>query len=155
MEECRWIAYHTFFSVFKTSSLTQWTWVWANSGRWRRTWKPSVWVCCGPWGRRVGHYWVAERQQKASQRASLVAQTVKNLPTVQENWAQSLAGEDPLEKEMATHFCILAWRIPWTEEPVRLQSIGLQRVRYNWNNLAHTHMHATMWQTLWEALRIH
>ena len=54
---------------------------------------------------------------------------------------------------MATHFCILVWRIPWTEEPVRLQSIGLQRVRNNWSNLAHTHMHATMWQTLWEALQ--
>ena len=50
-------------------------------------------------------------------RASLVAQTVKNLPAVQETRVQSLGGEDPLEKEMATHFSILAWEIPWTEEP--------------------------------------
>ena len=56
-------------------------------------------------------------QQKASQRASLVAQTVKNLPTMQENWVQSPGGEDPLEKGMATHSYILAWRILSSEEP--------------------------------------
>ena len=55
---------------------------------------------------------------------SLVAQMVKSLPAVQETWVQSLGREDPLEKEMATHSRILAWRIPWTEEPGRLQSIG-------------------------------
>ena len=49
--------------------------------------------------------------------ASLVAQMVKNLPTLQETWVQSLGWEDPLEKEMATHSSILAWRIPWTEGP--------------------------------------
>ena len=48
---------------------------------------------------------------------------VKNLPAVQENWVQSLGQEDPLEKGMATHSSILAWRIPWTDEPGRLQSI--------------------------------
>ena len=58
--------------------------------------------------------------------ASLVAQMVKNLPAMQETWVQSLGQEDPLEKGMATHSNILAWRIPWTEEPGRLQSIGLQ-----------------------------
>ena len=52
--------------------------------------------------------------------ASLVAQTVKNLPVMQEAWVQSLGQEDPLEKEMATHSSILAWRIPWAEEPGRL-----------------------------------
>ena len=57
-----------------------------------------------------------------------MAQTVKNLPTMQETQVQSLAWEDPLEKEMATYSSILVWRIPWTEEPDRLQSIGLQRV---------------------------
>ena len=51
----------------------------------------------------------------------------------QETWVQSLGGEDPLEKEMATHSCILAWRIPWTEETDRLQSIKSQRVGYNRN----------------------
>ena len=56
-------------------------------------------------------------------RASLVSQTVKNLPAVQETLVQSLGQEDPLEKGMATHSSVLAWRIPWTEEPGRLQSI--------------------------------
>ena len=62
---------------------------------------------------------------------SLVAQTVKNLPAMQETWIQSLSREDPREKGMATHSSILAWRIPWTEEPGGLQSLGLQRVRHN------------------------
>ena len=60
--------------------------------------------------------------------ASLVAQLVKNLPAVQETWVQSLGQEDPLEKEMATHSSILAWKISWTEEPGGVQSMGLQRV---------------------------
>ena len=63
--------------------------------------------------------------------ASLVAQMVKRLPAVQETRVQSLGWEDPLEKEMATHSSILAWKIPWTEEPGRLQSMGLQRVRHD------------------------
>ena len=61
--------------------------------------------------------------------ASLVAQLVKNLPAVQKTQVRSLDREDPLEKEMATHSSILAWRIPWTEEPAQLQSMRLQRVR--------------------------
>ena len=52
--------------------------------------------------------------------ASLVAQKVKNLPAVQDTWVRSLGWEDPLEKGMATHLSILAWRIPWTEEPGKL-----------------------------------
>ena len=60
--------------------------------------------------------------------ASLVAQTVKRLSTMQETWVCSLGWEDPLEKEMATHSSILAWRIPWTEESGSIQSMGLQRV---------------------------
>ena len=63
--------------------------------------------------------------------ASLVAQTVKNLPAMQETQVQSLGREDPLEKEMATHSSILALRIPWTVEPGRLQSMGLQRVGHD------------------------
>ena len=59
--------------------------------------------------------------------ASLVAQMVKSLPTMQENWVQPLGGEDPLEKEMSTHSSILAWKIPWTEEPDGLQSMGSQK----------------------------
>ena len=63
--------------------------------------------------------------------SSLVAQMVKNLPALQETWVQSLGQEHALEKKMATHSNILAWRIPWTEEPGGLQSIGSQRVRYS------------------------
>ena len=65
-------------------------------------------------------------------RASLVARLVKNLPTVQETRVQSLGWEDPLEKEMATHSSILAWKISWTEEPGGLQSMGSQRVGHDW-----------------------
>ena len=64
--------------------------------------------------------------------ASLVAQLVKNLPVVQETRVRSLGWEDPLEKEMATHSSILAWKISWTEEPGGLQSMGSQRVRHDW-----------------------
>ena len=60
--------------------------------------------------------------------ASLVGQLVKSLPAVQETRAHSLGGEDPLEKEMAAHSSVLAWRTPWTEEPGGLQSLGSQRV---------------------------
>ena len=60
-----------------------------------------------------------------------MAQTVKRLPTMQETRFQSLSGEDPLEKEMATHSSILAWEILWTEEPGRLQSMGSQRVGHD------------------------
>ena len=61
----------------------------------------------------------------------LVAQTAKNLPAMRETWVQSLDQEDPLEKGTTTHSSILAWRIPWTEEPGGLQSMGLQRVRHD------------------------
>ena len=61
-------------------------------------------------------------------RPSLLAQMVKNLPTMQETEVRSLGWKDPLEKEMATHSSILAWRIPWTEEPSGLKSMGPQRV---------------------------
>ena len=56
---------------------------------------------------------------------------VKRLPTMRETWVRSLGQEDPLEKERATHSSILAWKIPWTEEPGRLQSMGSQRVRHD------------------------
>ena len=56
---------------------------------------------------------------------------VKNLPAIQETQVQSLGQEDPLEKGMATHSNILAWRIPWTEKPGRIQSMGSQRIEYD------------------------
>ena len=68
------------------------------------------------------HFWVG----------SLVAQTVKNLPAMRETRVPSLGWEDPLNKEMAAHSSILAWKIPWTMEPGRLPSMELQRVRHDW-----------------------
>ena len=63
---------------------------------------------------------------------SLVAQMVKGLSTMWETWVQSLGWEDPLEKEMAIHSRAIAWKIPWTEEPGRLQPMGSQRVEHDW-----------------------
>ena len=62
---------------------------------------------------------------------SLVAQMVKSVPAMQETWVQSLGWEDPLEEEMAIHSSILVWKIPWMEEPGRLQSMGSQRVGHD------------------------
>ena len=80
---------------------------------------------------------------------SLVAQMVKRLPTMQETLVQSLGQEELLEKGMATHSSTLAWKIPWTEEPSRLQSMGSQRVRHNWvTSLSlFTFMH---WRRRWQ-----
>ena len=61
-----------------------------------------------------------------------LAQTIKHLPTVWENWVRSLGQEDPLEKGMAIHSSTLAWKIPWTEKRSRLQSMGSQRVGHDW-----------------------
>ena len=63
--------------------------------------------------------------------AFLLSQTAKNLPAMQDTWVQFLGQEDPLEKKMATHSSSLAWRIPWTEEPDGLQSMGLERVGHD------------------------
>ena len=74
--------------------------------------------------------------------ASVVGQRLKRLPAMWETWVQSLGWEDPLEKEMATHSSILAWRIPWSEQPGGQQSTGLQRVRLSWAtslSLSNTH----------------
>ena len=70
----------------------------------------------------MGHY---------TERTSLVAWMVKRLSTMREIWVQSLGQEDTLEKEMATHSSTIAWKIPWREEPDRLQSMGLHRVRHD------------------------
>ena len=70
-------------------------------------------------------------------KASLVAQTVKRLPAMWETWVRFLGQEDPLEKEMAIHSSTLAWKIPWAEEPDRLQSTGPQRVGQNWATSLH------------------
>ena len=64
-------------------------------------------------------------------RASLVAQRIKNSPAIQETWIRSLGLDDPPEEIKAIHSSILAWRIPWTEEPGRLQSMGSQRIAHD------------------------
>ena len=76
--------------------------------------------------------------------ASLVAQLVKNLPAVQETRVRSLGWEDPLEKEMATHSSILAWKIPRTEEPVGLQSMGSQRVGHDSATNTYTYLESSI-----------
>ena len=70
-----------------------------------------------------------------------MAQLIKNLPAMQDTWVPSLGWEDPLEKGMATHSIILAWRIPWREEPGGLQSMMSQRVRQDSVKHTHTHIH--------------
>ena len=78
-------------------------------------------------------------------RASLMAQMVKNLPAMQETRIQSLGREDPLEEGIATHSSILAWRIPWMEEPGGLQSMGPQRVRHDWATNTFTPAGRPLW----------
>ena len=77
---------------------------------------------------RVGHDW----SDLAAAGRQMVAHSVKNHLPMQETWVWSLGQEDPLEKEMANHSSILAWKIPWTEEPGGQQSVGSQRVRHDW-----------------------
>ena len=69
--------------------------------------------------------------------ASLVAQTAKRLPAMRDTWVRFLGQEDPLEKEIAVHSSTLAWKIPWTEEPDKLQSTGSQRVGHDWATSLH------------------
>ena len=78
-----------------------------------------------------GHTDVSTNSTEIHVHSSLVAQTIKCLPTMWEIWVQSLGQEDLLEKEMATHSSILVWKIPWMEEPGRLQSMGSQRVGHD------------------------
>ena len=87
------------------------------------SWSPDTF-----WGRTI---WRCSLWEAPCSFASLVAQTVKNLPAMWETWVQSLDWENPLEKEIGTHSSILAWRIPWTEEPGKLQSMEFQRVGHN------------------------
>ena len=134
--------------------LHRWTWVWVNSRSWWWRGRPGVLRFMG--SQRVGHDWATELNWIYLQccvsfwctakwfsyvymcvyLSFLVAQTVKNLPAMQKT--QVPGSERSLEKEMATHSSILAWRIPWTEEPGGLQFIGSQRVRQDWVINTHT-----------------
>ena len=86
-----------------------------------------TWASLGPETRHHG-FWPVSR-------GFLVAQMAKHLSAMLETPVQSLGQEDPLEKKMATHSSTLAWKVPWTKEPCRLQSMGLQRVRHDWVTL--------------------
>ena len=86
----------------------------------------EAWWLSSMGSHRVGHDW-----SDLAAAAATVAKTVNN-PAVQETWVWSLSREDPLEQEIATHSSILAWRIPWTKELGRLQSMVWQRVRHDW-----------------------
>ena len=98
--------------------------------------------------------WIYKSAGKFSAWDSLVAQTIKNLPAMQEIWVPFPGWEDPLEKEMATHSRILPWRIPWTEEPGGLQSMVLQRVRHDWvtNSFTFTFSEAAYWVSLFSPM---
>ena len=88
---------------------------------------------------RVGHDWATSRSHSRNSkiRDFLVAQMVKCLSTVRETWVQALGWEDPLQKEMAIQSSTIAWKIPWTEDPGRLQSMGSQRVGHDWVTSLH------------------
>ena len=94
----------------------------------------GAWQGYSPWGHKELNTteWLKHIHSIGYFRSSLVAQMVKHLPTMWETQVRSLGWEDPLEKEMATHSNILAWRIPWAEEPGRLQSMGSKRVGHDW-----------------------
>ena len=83
------------------------------------------------WGAIRGHKKSDTTEQQGDSLGFPCGSVVKNPPAMQETWVQSLGWEDPLKKGMATHSSILEWRIPWTEEPDRLQSMGSQRVKHN------------------------
>ena len=92
----------------------------------------DIWVSQHSWIFRAGPRFPCMEMTYKHVRASLVAQRIKNLPAIQETWIRSLGLEDPREETKATHSSILAWRIPWTEEPGRLQSMGSQRIAHDW-----------------------
>ena len=98
--------------------------IWLSSEMLRGMWKPALSNTYVPSTFTSTHL--------SWQQDSLVAQTVKNLPAMQENGVQFLGQEDPLEEGMTTHSSILAWEVPWTEEPGGLQSMRLQGIRHDW-----------------------
>ena len=128
------------------ASLPPWTWVWVNSGSWWWTGRPGMLRFMG--SQRVGHNWATELDWTNSTfknlythiQAPLVAQIVKNLPALRETWVQSLGREKSPEKRTATYSSIVAWRIPWTEEPGGLQSMGSQTLTWlsGWHTCSHT-----------------
>ena len=106
--------------------------------------KDQIWVNCSEVDEPRTCYTEWRRSEREKQilninayGTSLVAQMVKHLSTMRETWVQSLGWEDLLEKEMAIHSSTIAWKIPWTEEPGRLQPMGSQRVGHDWVTSLH------------------
>ena len=89
--------------------------------------------------------WDPKRKKKKKKSDLWMTVKVKSLPVMRETWVQSLAWEDLLREEMAAHSSILAWRIPWTQEPGGLQSTGLQRIGHDWVTNTHIWLFATPW----------
>ena len=121
------------YSVIKRDKLLLCATTWMNVQRVtlsENSQSQTVLYCIIPF---IWHSWNDKNLKEFQESwASLVAQRVKRLPAVPETWVQTLCGEDPLEKEMATHSSSLAWRIPRMEEPGRLQSVRSQRVAHDW-----------------------
>ena len=127
------------------------TWVWVSSGRWWRTGKPGMLQSMG--SQRVWHDWTTTNKNAGFPGGSVV----NNSPAtqkLQEMWVQSLGQEDRLTKGMAIHYSILAWRIPWAEEPGGLQSKGLHRVRHDRIDLARMHANKLA-ETSYVCTRLH
>ena len=95
-------------------------------------WRPRVFCCRSCCSILMSFWCICQGAGDLSRLASLVAHMVKHLPAMQETQVRFLGREDPLEKEMAIHSSTLAWKIPWTEEPDRLQSMGSRRVGHDW-----------------------
>ena len=111
--------------------VTSWTAACQASLSFTISWSLLKFMCRRPWF----DSWIGKicwRRDRLPTPVFLVAQLVKNPPAIQETWVRFLDWEDSLEKGSATHSSILAWRIPWTEEPGRLQSTGSQRVGHDW-----------------------
>ena len=113
---------------------------WVRKIHWRRKWQPTLAFFprklngqrslegYSPWSHKESDTTEQFSTHVCKVWSSLVAQMVKCLPATRKTWVRPLGWEDPLEKEMATHSSTLAWKIPWTKEPGRLQSMGAQRV---------------------------
>ena len=130
-----------------------WFTSWVGKIPWRRNWQPipvflpGKFLDRGAWRAmvcRVAKSWTRLKQLSTQgmliscfrySLSSLVAQTVKHLSTMRETRVRSLDWEDPLEKELAIHSGTIAWKIPWTEEPRRLQYMGSQRIGHDWATL--------------------
>ena len=123
----------------KSHVTTQFTWVVTNNLRNCRSPEQesySVVFWLPPYSTKINLAKLSGCTYAGWESISLVAQTVKNLPAMQDTWIWSLGQEDALEKGMATHSSVLAWRIPWTEGPGGLQFMRSQRVGHDWNDLS-------------------